>query len=421
MSMLSTWVKRRFGAGDRGLDKTAQNSPCTLVVTHAELSARHGTGAILVRILRSEKNLIAFYSREFFKTHDIEVNAFKIEHPRNRLGAGRLQIRKSLKDTRVTRILCVPFYEDDVRSALEAHARTRAPLGLYIMDDQNIHVKEISDSLMRRLIGKASVCFAISPALCTAYEEKYKRKFWFVPPVADPDHFVPSSFRFVPNSPPRGILIGNLWSSHTLGQFRETIRLSGLKIDWYGNAGKPFINLDAHALSEEGILLHSHVPEQALIESARTADFAVIPSGTLDGSDSHDWLARASLPSRIVYLMAVANVPMIVMGHTETAAAHFVRDLRLGRVCDYSADSFRSAVKMVTEPSASSEIRAQANELSSTFSSRGLSTWLWDSITAGHPIDDRFNHLLSSKRTAEFAFSEPGLKGSAKPGTIAKK
>lgn len=82
----------------------------------------------------------------------------------------------------------------------------------------------------------------------------------------------------------------------TVNHFRETIRLSGLQIDWYGNAGKPFVNLDSEALKKEGIFLHSYVPEAELIASARKADFAVIPAGTLENSDTHDWLGPSQSP-----------------------------------------------------------------------------------------------------------------------------
>src|SRR5258708_37450550 len=142
----------------------------------------------------------------------------------------------------------------------------------------------------------------------------YRRFFWSAPPTADPDLFVPPGYRFESKTPPRGILVGNLWSSHTLGRFRETVRLSGAQIDWCGNAGKPFIELDAGELSKEGIFLRSHLPEPALIELARAADFAVIPAGALDGSDTHDCLARASPPCPIGDLRPPSKSPTIVAG-----------------------------------------------------------------------------------------------------------
>jgi hypothetical protein len=401
MNILFRWLKqyRRTPApeGNKVESEPAKAIPdgATLVITHAELSSRHGTGALLLKLLRQEPSLAVFHSKDFFKTHDIDVAAFHVVHSGKQLQSGRRSVECILAHKQIRRILCVPFYEDEVQTALAAQACTGAPLALYIMDDQNIHVHEISDEPLGRLIQQANICVAISPALCAAYQEKYRRRFWLGPPTADPDLFVPADYRFEVKNPPRGILVGNLWSSHTLGRFRETIGRSGLQIDWCGNAGKPFIQLDPDELSKEGIFLRSHLPEPSLIELARAAEFAVIPAGTLEGSDTHEWLARGSLPSRIVYLMATANVPMIVMGHPETAAARFVTDLGLGTVCDYTADSFQSAVSRVTDPPVSAKIRQRARSLSPTFSTKELAAWLWESMQRGQAVDDRFETLLS--------------------------
>jgi hypothetical protein len=366
----------------------------TLLVTHAELCGRHGTGALLLKLLSNERSLAVFYSHDFFKTHDTDAPAFHIVHSGKLFHNGARLVRNLLTNKRVRRILCVPFYKDDVQTALTAQVYTGAPLALYIMDDQNIHVSEIPDEMMGRLIQGAKICFAISPALCAAYEQKYQRRFWLAPPTADPDLFVPADYHFTPNTPPRGLLVGNVWSSQILNRFRETIRLSGLQIDWCGNAGKPFVDLDPEEMSKEGIFLKSHLPEPTLIELARAEDYAVIPGGALDGTDTHEWLARASLPSRMVYLMATANLPLIVMGHVKTAAAQFVTNLGLGRVCDYSASSFQDAVREVTDPTTSARIRARAQSLSPAFSTRDLSNWLWESMDKGQAVDQRFEALI---------------------------
>jgi hypothetical protein len=401
MNILSRWLKQyrhtlalRENKAESGPAKAILDG-ATLVITHAELSSRHGTGALLLKLLRQEPSLAVLHSKHFFKTHDIEVPAFHVVHSGNQLQSGRRSVESLLGHKQIRRILCVPFYEDEVQTALVAQACTGAPLALYIMDDQNIHVHEIPDEPLGRLIQQANIRVAISPALCAAYQDKYQRRFWLAPPTADPDLFVPPDYRFEAKHPPRGILVGNLWSSNTLGRFRETIRVSGLQIDWCGNAGKPFIALDPNELNKEGIFLRSHLPEPSLIELARAADFAVIPAGTLNGSDTHEWLARASLPSRIVYLMATANLPMIVMGHPETAAARFVTDLGLGTVCDYTGDSFQSAVSRVTDPPVSAKIRQRARSLSPTFSTKELASWLWESMQQGQAVDDRFEQLFA--------------------------
>jgi hypothetical protein len=389
--------EHRRSPGQNRLGSEAHESSTegtTLLITHAELCGRHGTGALLLKLLRNEPSLTVFYSHDFFKTQDTEAPAFHIVHSGGRAQNGGKLVRSLLAQRKTRRILCVPFYPDDVQTALTAQACTDAPLALYIMDDQNIHVNEIPDDIMRRLIEQANICFAISPALCAAYEQKYQRRFWLAPPTADPDLFVPPEYHFTPNTPPRGLLVGNVWSAEILSRFRQTVRLSGLQIDWCGNAGKPFVELDTEEVKQEGIFLRSHLPEPSLIELARTADYAVIPGGTLDGTDSHDWLARASVPSRIVFLMATANLPLIVMGHPQTAAAQFVTSLGLGTVCDYSAESFQTAVREVTDPATSVRIRARAQSLSPAFSTRELSNWLWESMDNGKAIDDRFEGLV---------------------------
>ena len=401
MNILSRWLRKHRHIPALP-DDTARSEPAkaipdgaTLVITHTELSSRHGTGALLLKILRNEPSLAVFYSKDFFKAHDIEVPAFLIRTSGDQLASGRRLVETLVSGKKIQRILCVPFYEDEVQTALAAQACTGAPLALYIMDDQNVHVHEIPDKPLAQLIDQANICVAISPALCAAYTEKFRRRFWLAPPTADPDLFVPASDQFEPKSPPRGILIGNLWSSHTQSRFRETIRQSGFEIDWCGNAGKPFIQLEPDELRKEGIFLRSHLPEPELINLARAADFAVIPAGTLDDSDTHDWLARASLPSRIVYLMATANVPLIVMGHPQTAAAQFVSDLGLGTICSYTAGSFQAAVKQVTDPTISLKIRERARNLSPTFSSKELASWLWESMQRGQAVDERFEALLN--------------------------
>lgn len=404
MNFLTRWLSQLRHSREPGPQPVESPSEmpvpdgATLVITHAELSSRHGTGALLLKILRNEPSLAVFYSKEFFKAHDIEVPAFLIQSSGNQLSSGRRLVQTRVSGKKIQRILCVPFYEDEVQTALAAQEWTGAPLALYIMDDQNVHVHEIPDKPLAQLIDRANICVAISPALCAAYTEKFQRRFWLAPPTADPDLFVPPGYRFTVKSPPRGILVGNLWSSHTLGQFRETVRQSGFQIDWCGNAGKPFIQLDLEELRKEGIFLHSHLPEWELIGLARAADFAVIPAGSLDDSDTHNWLARASLPSRIVYLMATANIPMVVMGHPETAAAQFVTRLRLGAVCGYDPVGFREAISQVTDPATAVKLRERAKSLSPTFSSRELATWLWQSMDQRHAVDNRFESLLLSSR-----------------------
>jgi hypothetical protein len=365
----------------------------TVVVTHAEISVRHGTGALLKNIFREEKELVVVYSQDFFGTNEIGALSFRVWHGRTSFQKATARIREILRGIAVRRILCVPFYPDDAVSALVIARLTGAPMALYIMDDQNIHVRQISDRLMTDLMNQAQVSFAISEPLREAYQKKFKQPFWLVPPVVDPRWFASSHQTFSPNHPPRGVLIGNLWSKDVVKRFRETIRQAGLEIDWYGNAGHPFVKLNRKKLASEGLRLHGIVPESELVAALRSADFALVPAGTLDGSDSHDWLARTSLPSRIIFLMTCADVPIVVLGDLETAAAQFVQAKGLGTVCRYDRQDFLRAVERVTAPATRQAIRQRAQRLRPHFSSKGISEWIWASARLGKPADNRFETI----------------------------
>jgi hypothetical protein len=374
-----------------------QLQDATLVVTHAEVSYRHGTGALLIRILQEEKNAIVIHSRSFFAQHDIALPAFQITHERFSGTNSRLRIQKILSRSNVTQILCVPFYRDEAISALIAQDLTKAPLVLYIMDDQNIHAEGISDGLMKQLVQRSAIRFAISEPLRSAYEQKFSCAFFLLPPVIDPVLFATVDHEFSPNSPPRGVMIGNLWSGDLVSRFVQTVRSSGLQVDWYGNAGKPFIDLDQQELAGAGIHLKSLVPEEQLISQLRKADYAVVPSGMLDEADTHNWLAKTSLPSRIIYLMATANLPILVLGHVETAAARFVTEFEIGMACSYDPGEFARSVQAITDPIVSERIRQTASNLSPTFSSQGLFQWIRASATRREPVNDRFAKLSRAR------------------------
>jgi hypothetical protein len=382
---------RRKAPGERITPPKLQDA--TLVITHAELSYRHGTGALLIRILQQEKNVIVFHSQKFFGGHDIGFPAFQITHQRSSSATARRRIQKVLSGSQVAHILCVPFYPDEAISALTAQELTNAPLVLYIMDDQNIHARGIADRLMEQLVLRSNIRFAISEPLRVAYEEKFGRSFSLLPPVIDPLLFAPADRQFSPNVPPLGIMIGNLWNADLVSRFTETVRCSGLQIDWYGNAGKPFIDLDEREMAQAGIHLKTLVPEEQLVTELRKADYAVVPGGMLDEADTHNWLAKTSLPSRIVYLMTTANLPILVLGHPDTAAARFVMELQIGAVCSYDPEEFAMSVEAITDPIVSAGIRKNASALSPTFSSEGLLQWIWESMARRQPVDDRFAKL----------------------------
>ena len=119
-----------------------------------------------------------------------------------------------------------------------------------------------------------------------------------------------------------------------------------------------------------------------------------MPSGRLDPGEERESIARLSLPSRMPFVAATAQLPVIVLGSRETAAARFVERFGLGLVTDYDGVQLRRAVEQVGRPAAQAEIRTRARELSAAFSADGLDQWLWRSLAAREPVDDRFERLF---------------------------
>ncbi len=129
----------------------------------------------------------------------------------------------------------------------------------------------------------------------------------------------------------------------------------------------------------------------------RTA-FVVIPSGTLDDDDDRRFIAQLSLPSRIPFLMGVAQVPLLVIGNERTGAARFVREFEIGTVCDYEPEAFRAAVDAITEPARNQALRRRALALAGRFSDAGAAEWIWQSLERGEAFDLRYEDLMRKPR-----------------------
>ena len=371
----------------------------TLIITHAEICNRHGTGALLSKIFERDQALLVFYSRNYFDHQCLGAVTHHLPHPECELEVIEQKVGAHLDGHEVKRIFCVPFYPDEALSAIAAQKLIRVPLVTYIMDDQNLFAQGIADPLMKQLLESSSMRFAISETLRAGYEQKFGKPFWIIPPVNGKRFFAPPGFRAPNNEPPRGVMIGNIWSLEILQQLRELIKVSGLTIEWYGNAGKPFIQLEPAELANEGIILHQNLADDLLVRELRRFDYAIVPSGTLDGTLEHDWLFRASLPSRLIYTLTTAHLPVVVLGDPETAAGKFVTKLELGVASPYRRNEFREAVAEVTNAKTAARIRRKAARLAPTFASEPISDWVWRSVQLGKPLDDRYEKVFKLFRS----------------------
>lgn len=379
------------------------------VVTPNEVTDRHGTGVILSRIFGEAKNVLSIRTEDFYHEHTLGEARCRVKHKGLSRAESYEGLLRLLNGSTVKRVFCVPYHPDELVTALVLHELFQAPLCLFVMDDNNLFRRGISDGLMREALGKARLRLAISPELRDAYEKKYGHKFWVLPPIVKPEALLAAPRLPVgPNFDARaGVLVGSIWSRHWLQQLRRAVKDAGLTVHWYGNAKAPWLKVTEAELQADGIVDGGFLPESELTARVREYPYALIPSGSLDQDDDRPEIARLSLPTRMPYLLAAANTPMVVLGSPQTAAARFLARFGVGRTSPYEGTKLRAIVEEVCEPDTQLELRHRAAAAGPLFSARGLADWIWESLERGEPKDERFERAFRRSDGDIVAFLEP--------------
>jgi hypothetical protein len=370
-----------------------------VIITPNEASERHGIGIIVQRFFGGFSNVLSIRSQDSFGGEQ-DFGAFKLRL--SHAGLARWEsyehLLKAMNGCTIRRIVCIPFFADDLITAICLKELFNVPLCVYVMDDNNIGAHGIPDSLFAEALGKARLRLGISPEIRDAYAAKFNTAFYVLPPLIERAHVLaePVMPEAAITERRPGALIGNIWSQQWLERLRHALRGSGVKLHWYGNITASWLHYSKEELEADGITTIGFLPEEDLIERLRWHPFAVIPSGSLDNHDDRPELARLSLPSRIPYLAAVANLPLIVLGHPETSAGHFVKRFHLGLVCPYEPKALRAAALQICEIDEQWSFRRNAAEKGSAFILDHPGQWLWDSLEKGAPVDDRFERLMPS-------------------------
>jgi len=192
--------------------QAVRTNPVDLVVTHAEINHRHGVGVLLGRLLGSSRELMAIRSRETFGGEtSLAGRTARLAHGTERGDGVYRNVLRALGEFTVRRILCVPYYPDDVKTAIAAKEIYDAPMCTFLMDDQKHFRPRIDDVLMKsywknRLCAwrylrsyvmptKPSTCFPFGICLRSV-----------------PDALIPSQL-VLPNGVDSGnpVMIGNVW------------------------------------------------------------------------------------------------------------------------------------------------------------------------------------------------------------------
>jgi hypothetical protein len=365
------------------------------IVTHIEVNERHGVGVLLQALFGGGAGLAVVRSRDDFGGQQrFGDRTFRIDHRRGWRWLARRRVARLVGDLLVRRILCVPYFTADIQNALALADLTSAPLCTWLMDDQIIEAARVPPRLMAALLARSRLRLAISPELGDAYARRFGVTFSVVPPLVAPA--LVGSGSGVASPSDRGLVLGNIWGRAWYDDLRRAVREARLQVDWCSPAGLQtyWKGLDPAALEADGICPLGALGEAALVERLRAAPFVLVPTGTLGTRDDHRHLTRFSLPSRITFVIATAQVPVIVLGSEDSAAAHFVTQAGVGLTIPYQADALRRAVADVTTPITAARLRARAAALAPGFSAEGAADWLWSSLAAGHPIDDRYARLM---------------------------
>ncbi len=388
-------IRRRIGRPERAGVKPLRRDLIRdgdAVITTNEVTARHGTGVILGRIFCQTPNILSIRSENLYPEHSLGVAQLSFGHEGLSRPQSFARVLYALNGNTVRRVLCVPFKPDELITALALREVFGVPLCTYVMDDNNVFSRGIPDALMSEALHKSELRLAISPEMRDAYEAKYNLKFFVLPPVVSS-----TSVQTTPHIPSgekvrerTGVLVGNIWSRNWLEQLRRTVNSAGLRVDWYGNARASWLKANPEELRADGIVDCGFLPESELTQRVREYPYAIIPSGSLDEHGDRPEIARLSLPTRLPYLMAAVNIPMIVLGSPQTGAARFLERFGVGRTAPYDGPRVREVVEEICQPGPQLALRRQAAAKSQLFAAAELDNWIWRSLEQGEACDERF-------------------------------
>lgn len=390
-------LQKQLSSGLRQLRSHLEYERYDIIVSHCEMNDRHGTGILLKRIFPTSNNFFSIRSKNLYDGHqDFGGKEACLQVSGDSFSVIVDKVQQIMSGICPSRLLVVPYYPEDYLIGLAIQKLYDCPLCVFIMDDQNVFSNNVSDLLVGELLENADLCLGISRPLCNAYEEKFGKKFWFFPPVVE-NHLIQDKRESIVNPKllkKNGVLIGNIWSQRWLDQLRLLCKSANVEMDWYGNPNRDWLYFDEKQLENDGIFFKGFLPEDELIDKLREACFAIIPTGSSEDSEDRPELTKLSLPSRSCYLIATANLPILVVGDSGSALAQFVQEYNLGFVCGYNPEDFSQKVNDLCDLENQKRIRKNAFKITKNLSANNSAQWLWDSLEKRSAIDLRFENLL---------------------------
>lgn len=375
-----------------------------LLITPNEVCAFHGTGVLTGRIFNPDTSIVVKSHQSYpdeGRFHSLLVPpADRFETFARMLAA--------LAPHRVSRILAVPYFPQDFTNAVAAKKMLGAsvPLVVWVMDDTVIHNNATSAADAEELFDLADIRFVISPEMRDEYESRFERKFYVLPPTVDHRKWQSDRVVSAETTVQRCAMVGNIWSAKWLRELMHAVKKSAWQVDWFGRGSSvEWLDVTAEELREHGIVEQGFLPEDELLDKLAAYPFVVLPTGEADESDDRKHVTLLSLPTRMPFLLSLAQIPMLVVGSARSCAAGFVSRFGVGLQCDYSNDLGLYFAKMA-ETDFNSSCRDNCASNASIFSDRDLAAWIWDSAQQGKPVYDRFEPFFPRHEKSLVAYVE---------------
>ncbi|MDG1300651.1 MAG: sulfotransferase domain-containing protein [Opitutae bacterium] len=404
--VLPVWQYREFMKPTATvLAKTAELPgealPCVdrLIVSHSEINGRHGTGILLQHLFPDIADygvLLTgrYYGGKCVSTRYLVSYVGATSEARQKVYA---KVLESFAHHPPRQVYVVPYTDKDFHLAIALKDIFQCEICIHIMDDNHLFGGKVREDVIAEALSKADIVFGISTELVHAYQEKFKIEVSYLPPLV-PDDWIGMTSDYQLPLLERPVMIGNIWSSDWLKKLMDLLVEADVKVDWYANNPKAKKMLQ-HVDSMEDHGLYRHAPldhETDLLQKDFGARlYTLVPTGPLDGEeDPMEKVARLSLPSRVILLVAGGGLPVLVVGSRESAVARFVLQNEIGCVVSYDAEDFNRGVVNITESENNARYRANAKRIAPLFSCSGIEDWIWDSTSAQRPIDDRFERMM---------------------------
>jgi hypothetical protein len=389
-----------------------------LLITATETNDRHGVGIMLQRMFRDSSEFVCVRTTSLYggeepfgsSHHELCSTSLRTDQLRQHLEA-------IMRLYRIRRILCVPFYREEFMHAVLAKEITGSPLCTFIMDDQNIFAREVPDHRVRQLLNKSDLRLGISAELCAAYQAKYGLEFQLLPPLLERHELVvPNYWSPEANEPPRLAMVGNVWTATRFERLLSILRETGFHVDWFGR-GPEASWLPGEPGTWEQSNLHclGFLPEEDLIAALSSYLAVIIPSGSGGADDDNLAFTRLSLPSRLLFLHARTETPVLLLGSEQSAAGRFITRHGTGLCCNYDAHEVRAAVTELAKETTRRRAQSALRRIASALILPNAGEWLWQTLASGvggpAPFRELFppDYLNDSSLLAHVAPERPPL------------